>query len=70
MHDKANKRLNFLTITQAIFVPLTLVVGIYGMNFSNMPELGYKYGYFITIGGMLFIATLFLTYFKKKGWFN
>lgn len=70
MHDKANKRLNFLTITQAIFVPLTLVVGIYGMNFSNMPELGYKYGYFVTLGGMLLIAILFLTYFKKRGWFN
>ena len=70
MHDKANKRLNFLTITQAIFVPLTLVVGIYGMNFSNMPELGYKYGYFITLGGMMLVAVLFLVYFKKRGWFN
>ena len=70
MHDKANKRLNFLTITQAIFVPLTLVVGIYGMNFSNMPELGYEYGYFITLGGMLLVAILFLFYFKKRGWFN
>jgi len=70
MHEKANKRLNFLTITQAIFVPLTLVVGIYGMNFSNMPELGYKYGYFITLGGMLLVAILFLAYFKKRGWFN
>ena len=70
MHDKANKRLNFLTITQAIFVPLTLVVGVYGMNFSNMPELGYEYGYFITLGGMLLVAILFLAYFKKNGWFN
>jgi len=70
MHDKGNKRLNFLTITQAIFVPLTLVVGIYGMNFSNMPELGYEYGYFITLGGMLLVAILFLAYFKKNGWFN
>jgi magnesium transporter len=70
MHDKGNKRLNFLTITQAIFVPLTLVVGIYGMNFSNMPELGYEYGYFITLGGMLLVAITFLIYFKKNGWFN
>ena len=70
MHDKGNKRLNFLTITQAIFVPLTLVVGIYGMNFSNMPELNYQYGYFITLGGMLFVAILFIIYFKKNGWFN
>jgi len=70
MHDKANKRLNFLTITQAIFIPLTLVVGIYGMNFTYMPELNFKYGYFITLGAMVFIALLFLGYFKKNGWFD
>jgi len=70
MHGKTNKRLNFLTITQAIFVPLTLVVGVYGMNFEYMPELGYRYGYFITLGGMLIVAISFLVYFKKNGWFN
>ena len=70
MHGKANKRLNFLTITQAIFVPLTLIVGVYGMNFSYMPELTYKYAYFIVLGGMLFVALMFLVYFKKNGWFD
>ena len=70
MHERGNKRLNFLTITQAIFVPLTLVVGVYGMNFSYMPELTYKYAYFIVLGGMVFIALLFLVYFKKNGWFD
>ncbi len=70
MHNKANKRLNFLTISQAIFVPLTLVVGIYGMNFRYMPELEYKYGYFVTLGVMIFVALLFLRYFKKNGWFD
>ena len=70
LHDKANKRLNFLTITQAIFVPLTLVVGVYGMNFKYMPELTYKYGYFITLGSMIIVAILFLIYFRRRGWFD
>ncbi|MCF6171206.1 MAG: CorA family divalent cation transporter [Bacteroidales bacterium] len=70
LQEKANKRLNFLTVIQAIFVPLTLVVGIYGMNFVNMPELNYKYGYYFSLGAMAFIASVFLFYFYRKGWFN
>ena len=70
LQEKANKRLNFLTIIQAVFVPLTLVVGIYGMNFVNMPELNYKYGYFVSLGAMALIASLFMFYFYRKGWFN
>jgi Mg2+ and Co2+ transporter CorA len=70
LQDKTNKRLSFLTIIQAVFVPLTLVVGIYGMNFVNMPELNYKYGYFITLGAMALIASIFMIYFYRKGWFD
>jgi magnesium transporter len=70
LQDKANKRLSFLTIIQSVFAPLTLVVGIYGMNFDNMPELNYKYGYFISLGAMAFIASSFIFYFYRKGWFN
>ena len=70
IQDKTNKRINFLTILQAIFVPLTLVVGIYGMNFQNMPELATQYGYFITIAGMVVVAAGFIWYFKKSGWFE
>ncbi len=70
LQSKANKRLNLLTIIQAIFVPLTLVVGIYGMNFVNMPELGFKYGYFITLLLMALVAFVSLFYFKKNGWFG
>jgi len=70
LQAKANKRLNLLTIIQAIFVPLTLVVGIYGMNFVNMPELGFKYGYFITLALMAVVASISLFYFKKNGWFG
>ena len=70
LQDKSNKRLNFLTIIQAIFVPLTLLAGIYGMNFTNMPELEYKYGYFFSLGTMAIIAFIFLRYFYKNGWFD
>ncbi len=70
LQDKANKRLNFLTIIQAVFVPLTLVVGIYGMNFVYMPELNYKYGYFVSLGAMAFIASIFMFYFYRNGWFD
>ncbi len=70
LQAKANKRLNFLTIIQAVFVPLTLVVGIYGMNFVNMPELNYKYGYYISLGAMAFIASIFMFHFYRKGWFK
>ena len=70
LQDKANKRLNFLTIIQSVFVPLTLVVGVYGMNFAYMPELNYKYGYFVSLGAMAFIASIFMLYFYRKGWFD
>jgi len=70
LQDKANKRLNLLTIIQAIFVPLTLVVGIYGMNFVNMPELNFENGYFITLALMAVVASISLFYFKKNGWFR
>ncbi len=70
LHNKANKRLNLLTIIQAVFVPLTLVAGIYGMNFTNMPELGYEYGYFVSLGAMALIASIFMFYFHRNGWFD
>jgi len=70
LHDRSNNKLNTLTIIQAIFLPLTLIVGIYGMNFINMSELTYKYGYSITIGVMVLISLGILIYFRKNGWFD
>ncbi len=70
LQEKGNKRLNTLTIIQAIFVPLTLITGIYGMNFSNMPELKWSFSYFLVIGLMIIIALLILQYFRKNGWFD
>lgn len=65
---RMNKIIKALTIISAIFLPLTLITGIYGMNFENMPELGWGPGYFVTLGGMLFISISMLIFFKYKGW--
>ncbi|WP_238516351.1 MULTISPECIES: CorA family divalent cation transporter [Thermococcus] len=47
---------------------MTFITGIYEMNFRYMPELGWRYGYFMTISGMLLTAVGMLHYFKRKGW--
>lgn len=61
-----NNTMRVLTVITAIFVPLTFIAGIYGMNFDNMPELHMPYGYFYTLGGMLLIAAGFgIVAFKK-----
>jgi len=70
LHNKSTKRLNLLTIIQAVFVPLTLIAGIYGMNFKYMPELDIQYGYFISLGVMVIFAIVSLMYFRKNGWFD
>jgi magnesium transporter len=57
-----------LTIIATIFMPLTFIAGVYGMNFKYMPELELRLGYFGVLGFMLTIAILMLIYFKKKKW--
>jgi magnesium transporter len=58
-----------LTVISSIFIPLTFIVGIYGMNFENMPELKIKEGYFFTLGGMLLISISLMVYFKIKKYY-
>jgi magnesium transporter len=65
---KMNQVIKVLTIITTIFVPLTFIVGVYGMNFENMPETKTKYGYFIVLGGMTVLVSLMLLYFRKKRW--
>jgi len=66
---RMNQVMKTLTVVSSIFIPLTFIAGIYGMNFVNMPELSFEYGYF-AIWGVMFIAFLFmLYYFKRKNWF-
>ena len=60
--------MKLLTIISAIFIPLTFIAGIYGMNFDFMPELRTKNGYYITLLVMLGIAIGSILYFKKRGW--
>ena len=66
---KMNKVMQLLTLTSVIFIPLTFLAGIYGMNFENIPELKMKNGYFILLGIMLIIFIGMILYFKKKKWF-
>lgn len=64
-----NITMRVLTVITAIFVPLTFIAGIYGMNFENMPELHYQYGYFFVWGAMLGIGGILIWLFKRKHWF-
>jgi magnesium transporter len=70
LQEKGNKRINTLTVIQAIFVPLTLIAGIYGMNFIVMPELKWINGYYIVLGFMAALVIVELWLFKRKGWFD
>lgn len=62
----SNEVMKLLTIFSVFFLPLTFIVGIYGMNFENMPELKMQNGYFITLGGMALISILIFLWFKMK----
>lgn len=66
--NKMNEIMKVLTIFAAIFIPLTFMAGIYGMNFEFMPELKMKYGYFILLTLMAVVGLGMIIYFKKKKW--
>ncbi|MCP8311053.1 MAG: magnesium/cobalt transporter CorA [Candidatus Methylarchaceae archaeon HK01M] len=66
--NRMNEVMKVLTVIATIFIPLTLIASIYGMNFTYMPELESPWGYPIVLVGMLFIVTLMLIYFKRKKW--
>ncbi|MCR9249419.1 MAG: magnesium/cobalt transporter CorA [bacterium] len=68
LSQKMNETMKVLTTVATIFIPLTFIAGIYGMNFNYMPELNYRYGYFITWGVMVAITIAMLIYFKIKKW--
>ena len=64
---RTNKIVQSLTVLSAIFFPLTLITGIYGMNFDHMPELHWKYGYLMVIGMLLLVAGSLLVFFRRRG---
>ena len=66
--NKMNEIMKVLTIIATIFIPLTFIAGIYGMNFKNMPELNSDNGYYILISGMFILFIFMLLYFRRKRW--
>lgn len=68
MSNKMNEIMKFLTIIGTIFIPLTFIAGVYGMNFEFMPELKWRWGYFALWGLMAGIGIFMLFYFKRKKW--
>ena len=66
--NRMNEVMKVLTIIATIFIPLTFISGIYGMNFRHMPELEWSWGYFAVLSGMAIIGILMLIYFKRKRW--
>ena len=66
--NRTNEIMKVLTIFSAVMLPLTLIAGVYGMNFEHMPELHWLHGYPFALGLMIFIALLMLGYFINKGW--
>ena len=68
LSHRMNEVMKVLTVIATIFIPLTFIVGIYGMNFSNMPELEWKYGYPTIMTIMFVIGLSLFVYFKRKDW--
>jgi len=66
--NRTNEVMKFLTVIGTIFMPLTFLVGVYGMNFKFFPELEWKYGYFLLWGVMVAVALQMVSYFRKKRW--
>lgn len=66
--QKMNEIMKILTLVSTIFIPITFIAGIYGMNFVYMPELKHPYGYYSIWGVIIVIVIVLLLFFKKKGW--
>ncbi|TMV46822.1 magnesium/cobalt transporter CorA [Paenibacillus mesophilus] len=68
--NRMNTIMKTLTVITTIFMPLTFIAGIYGMNFNFMPELQWHWGYFAVLGTMFMIGFGMYAWFRKKGWFD
>ena len=68
MSNRLNSIMKVLTIIATIFMPLTFITSLYGMNFKNMPELQWEYGYYGVIGVVVVIALSMLAFFRRKQW--
>ncbi len=68
MSNRMNEVMKFLTVISTVFIPVTFIAGVYGMNFKHMPELEFRFGYFFTLGVMFLLGICMVIYFKKKKW--
>lgn len=68
--NRQNETMKVLSVVGAIFLPLTLLAGVYGMNFEHMPELHWRYSYFVIVGFMLSVIVGALILFWRRGWFT
>lgn len=68
MNNRLNKVMKVLTVISTIFIPLTFIVGVYGMNFDNMPELHWQYGYYAVWGFMVLTVALMLYILRRNRW--
>ncbi len=68
LSNRMNEIMKVLTLIATIFIPLTFIAGVYGMNFDYMPELRWKYGYFVVLGLLLACGLALLWFFKRKRW--
>ncbi|MNZ87044.1 Magnesium transport protein CorA [compost metagenome] len=66
--NRANEIMRVFTAITTIFIPLTLITGIYGMNFDNMPEIHWKYGYYVVLGVMIALGAGMYYLFRKRDW--
>ena len=69
MSNKMNEVMKVLTVIATIFIPLTFIVGIYGMNFPNMPEMNWPWAYYAVWGVMIAVVGAMIFFFRKKNWF-
>lgn len=67
-NNKTNEIIRVLTIFASIFIPLTFISSLYGMNFENIPELDSRYGYYVVLAVMLLVASSLLVFFRRKKW--
>jgi magnesium transporter len=68
LSNRLNEVMKVLTIIATIFIPLTFIAGVYGMNFEHMPELKWRWGYFAVLALMALVGGVMLLFFKKKRW--
>ncbi|MDT8347801.1 MAG: magnesium/cobalt transporter CorA [Flavobacteriaceae bacterium] len=69
LSNRMNNVMKTLTLVASIFIPLTFIAGVYGMNFENMPELSLEYGYYYALGGMALLGVVLVVVMLRKKWF-